>query len=57
VNGVKFAFEIDSGSSATDLTQKLVIDNIELNVNFSDSDFGKPAAPDSGTVAPAISIP
>ncbi len=53
VSGLKFAFEIDSGSSATDLTQKLVIDKIELNVNFPDSDFAKPAAPESGSAAPA----
>jgi len=56
VEGLKFSFEIDSGSSATDLTQKLVIDKIELNVNFPDSEFAKPAAPDSST-APATSNP
>ncbi len=55
VEGLKFAFEIDSGSSATDLTQKLVIDRIELNANFADSDFAKPAAPDGGVAAPAPS--
>jgi outer membrane lipoprotein-sorting protein len=57
VEGLKFAFEIDSGSSATDLTQKLVIDKIELNVNFPDTDFAKPAAPDSGAATPATSNP
>ena len=58
VGGLKFSFEIDSGSSATDLTQKLVIDKIELNVTFPDSDFVKPAAPDSGgSAAPAPSNP
>jgi outer membrane lipoprotein-sorting protein len=57
VEGLKFACEIDSGSSATDLTQKLVIDKIELNVNFPDSDFVKPTAPDSGSPAPASSNP
>jgi outer membrane lipoprotein-sorting protein len=56
VEGLKFAFEIDSGSSATDLTQKLVIDKIELNVNFPDSEFAKPAAPDANG-APAPSNP
>jgi outer membrane lipoprotein-sorting protein len=53
VDGLKFAFEIDSGSSATDLTQKLVIDKIELNVNFADSDFAKPGAPDGGVAVTA----
>ena len=57
VEGLKFAFEIDSGSSATELTQKLVIDKIELNVNFPDSEFAKPAAPESGSSAPATSNP
>jgi outer membrane lipoprotein-sorting protein len=51
VEGLKFSFEIDSGSSATDLTQKLVIDKIELNVSFPDSDFAKPAAADGGAAA------
>lgn len=56
VEGLKFSFEIDSGSSATDLTQKLVIDKIELNVNFPDSEFTKPATPDGGST-PAPSNP
>lgn len=58
VDGVKFAFEIDSGSSATDLTQKLVIDKIEVNLNFPDSDFAKPVVPEiGGAAAPAASNP
>jgi len=57
VEGLKFAFEIDSGSSATDLTQKLVIDKIELNVNFPETDFAKPAAPDTSSATPSTSNP
>jgi hypothetical protein len=58
VEGVKFAFEIDSGSSATDLTQKLVIDKIEVNLSFPDTDFAKPGAPESGgAAAPATANP
>jgi outer membrane lipoprotein-sorting protein len=57
VDGLKFSFQIDSGSSATNLTQKLVIDKIELNVAIPDSEFEKPAAPDSGAVAPPASTP
>jgi outer membrane lipoprotein-sorting protein len=52
VEGLKFSFQIDSGSSATNLTQKLVIDKIELNSQISDSEFTKPAAPDGATPAP-----
>ena len=55
VEGLKFSFQIDSGSSATDLTQKLVIDKIELNPEISDSEFTKPAAPDGS--APPASTP
>jgi outer membrane lipoprotein-sorting protein len=47
VDGLKFSFQIDSGSSATDLTQKLVIDKIELNAQIPDSEFTKPAALDA----------
>jgi outer membrane lipoprotein-sorting protein len=45
VDGLKFAFEIDSGSSASEITQKIAIDNIELNTVMDDSEFAKPATP------------
>ena len=45
VGGLKFAFAIDSGNSATDLTQKIIIEKIELNPQLPESDFAKPAAP------------
>jgi outer membrane lipoprotein-sorting protein len=45
VGGVKFAFTIDSGSSATEITQKIRIDKIELNPEFNDAEFQKPATP------------
>jgi len=51
VNGMKFAFAIDSGSSPTDLTQKIIIEKIELNPQVPDSEFAKPLAP--GESAPA----
>ena len=57
VEGLKFSFQIDSGSSATDLTQKLVLDKIELNPEISDSEFTKPATPDSAAPAPPTSTP
>jgi hypothetical protein len=43
VEGLKFAFKIDSGTSLSNLTQKLVIDTIELNPTIDDSEFAKPA--------------
>jgi outer membrane lipoprotein-sorting protein len=45
VGGVKFAFAIDSGSSPTDLRQKIRIEKVELNPELSEAEFGKPAAP------------
>ncbi len=57
VEGLKFSFQIDSGSSATDLTQKLVIDKIELNPEIPDSEFAKPAAPSDAAPAPPASTP
>jgi len=50
VGGMKFAFAIDSGSSATDLTQKIIIEKIELNPQVPESEFAKPLAP--GEAAP-----
>jgi hypothetical protein len=52
VGGVKFAFRIDSGSSPTDLTQKIIIDKIELNPQVPEADFAKPAGP-AENAAPA----
>jgi outer membrane lipoprotein-sorting protein len=45
VGGVKFAFAIDSGSSPTELTQKIRIEKIELNPELNDAEFGRPAGP------------
>jgi hypothetical protein len=52
VSGLKFAFRIDSGSSPTDLTQKIIIDKIEVNPQLLDTEFAKPGAPGEGA-APA----
>jgi outer membrane lipoprotein-sorting protein len=45
VGGLKFAFQIDSGSSPTDLTQRIIIEKIELNPQLSESEFAKPVPP------------
>ena len=52
VGGVKFAFAIDSGSSAAELTQKIRIEKIELNPELNDAEFGRPAAAPVATPAP-----
>jgi outer membrane lipoprotein-sorting protein len=53
VDGLKFAFEIDSGSSASDISQKIKIDKIELNPQIDDGEFTKPPTPAEAPAAPA----
>jgi outer membrane lipoprotein-sorting protein len=45
VDGLKFAFGIDSGSSATEIAQKIRIEKIELNPELNDAEFAKPSMP------------
>ena len=45
VGGLKYAFEIDSGASATDITQKISIEKIDLNPEINDAEFAKPTPP------------
>lgn len=52
VDGLKFAFEIDSGASATDITQKISIEKIELNPDINDAEFAKPSLPPPPESAP-----
>jgi hypothetical protein len=56
VEGLKFAFEIASGASAADLSQKIIIDKIELNPQLNDADFAKPGAPPEAPAAPAATL-
>jgi outer membrane lipoprotein-sorting protein len=56
VGGLQFAFEIDSGTSAEEINQKILIDKIELDPEISDSRFLKPPAPPV-TAAPASPTP
>jgi outer membrane lipoprotein-sorting protein len=45
VDGLKFPFELDSGSSETDIAQRITIEKIEVNPQINDAEFSKPAAP------------
>jgi outer membrane lipoprotein-sorting protein len=45
VDGLKFAFEIDSDTPGTERSQKLLIKKITLNPQIDDAQFTKPAAP------------
>lgn len=58
VGGLQFAFEIDSGASAEEINQKILIDKIELDPEISESRFIKPAPPPVSTApAPSSSPP
>jgi outer membrane lipoprotein-sorting protein len=56
VNGLKFAFEIDSDSPGMAQQQKITIDKIEINPAINEARFGKPPAPappaDASAAAP-----
>jgi len=45
VNGLMFAFEIDSDAPGTEQSQKIIADKIELNPQIDAAHFSKPAAP------------
>lgn len=55
VNGLKFAFEIDSDSPGSEQQQKIIIDKLELDPRIEEARFTKPVA--SGTAAPSASSP
>jgi len=47
VGGLKFAFELVSNDSGAEVTQRIIVDKIELDPQIDDSRFEKPAAPPS----------
>jgi outer membrane lipoprotein-sorting protein len=53
VGGLQFAFEIDSGASAVQIDQKILIDKIELDPEISESRFLKPPPPAQRETHPA----
>jgi hypothetical protein len=44
VGGLKFAFELVSNTPGADVTQRIVVDKIELDPQIDDGRFGKPLA-------------
>jgi outer membrane lipoprotein-sorting protein len=54
VQGMKFAFQIDSGSPGTEQTQQITIEKIEINPQIDESHFAKPVA---ASAAPSASEP
>ncbi len=55
VGGLKFAFELDSSSPGAEITQKILVDKIELDPQIDDSHFEKPQA--ASTAAPPAPAP
>jgi len=59
VGGLKFAFELVSNTPGTDLTQKIVVDKIEIDPQIDDARFGKPPAASpavASAAAPRVSV-
>lgn len=57
VNGVKYAFKIDSDSPGTDLKQTVVAEKIEINAQMDETRFAKPAVPEAPAASPAPASP
>jgi hypothetical protein len=58
VGGLKFPFELDSNDSGSEVTQKILVEKIELDPQIDDSHFGKPPAPLAApAAAPSASPP
>jgi outer membrane lipoprotein-sorting protein len=53
VNGVKYAFQIDSDSPGTDLKQTVVAEKIEINAQIDETRFAKPAVPEAPAASPS----
>jgi len=58
VGGLKFAFELVSNTPGADVTQRIVVEKIELDPQIDEARFGKPPSPPSSpAVAPAAAPP
>jgi len=57
VNGLKYAFLIESGSPGTDQMQKITAEKIEVNMPIDEAHFGKPSPPASARPASSTAAP
>jgi hypothetical protein len=58
VGGLKFAFELVSNTPGADVTQRIVVEKIELDPQIDDAHFGKPpGSPAPPATAPAAGPP
>lgn len=52
VNGLKFAFELVSNNPGTDMSQRIVVEKVEVDPEIDESRFGKPKEPAAAADAP-----
>jgi hypothetical protein len=57
VGGLKFAFELVSNTPGADVTQRIVVDKIELDPQIEDAHFGKPRTPAASPSAGSEAAP
>jgi hypothetical protein len=57
VGGLKFAFELVSNTPGADVTQRIVVEKIELDPPIDEARFGKPPAPPSSPAAVPVAAP
>ena len=57
VGGLKFAFELVSNTPAADVTQRIVVDKIELDPQIDDARFGKPLSAPAPPAASSTADP
>jgi hypothetical protein len=57
VNGLKFAFEVDSDTPGTQLMQKITVEKIELDTEIDPLRFGKPQLPAPAAEAAPAAAP
>jgi hypothetical protein len=55
VGGLKFAFELVSDTAGAEVTQRIVVDKIELDPQIDDMHFGKPPVPAASPSASSAS--
>jgi hypothetical protein len=57
VRGLKFAFELVSTAPGTDVTQRIVVEKIEIDPQIDDSHFSKPRASSTPAAAAPTAAP
>lgn len=57
VGGLKFAFELVSNTPGADVTQRIVVDKIELDPQIDEAHFGKPQIPVAAPTAASAAAP